>query len=131
MTLSYVHNEHREIVENWWGVQDWPPIPASMLPKTGFIQYGALNEPLVACWVYVNNSALWFLEWTVGNPAASKEKRSEAINALYKYVVEWSKNEGAEVLFTMVKHPGLIKRLKESHNFEETDTGMTHLLRRL
>jgi len=123
-----LEKDYKEIA-NWWTKQDWPVMPTSMLCDDGFIVEDDENK-LAACWVFSTNCPIYIMEWTVGNPDVDWETRQKALDMLIATCVEWSKDNGAEFLFTMTKRGRFLDKLKDNE-FKETDEDMVHLMRRV
>lgn len=116
-------------VKLWWEKQEWFPVETHLLSSTGFIAETEKTK-LAATWIYVTNSSIYIMEWTVGNPDVEWEQRAEAIDLVVETASRWSKTNGAAIVFTMAGHDRLINKLKKQ-DFIETDTNMTHFVRRL
>ena len=117
-----------ETIASWWLRQDWPVVHVSALSPKGFIVENN-SVKLAAAWVYKLQDSPWSLmEWTVGNPDANWEDRSNAINLLIEEISQYAKNDNSSYLLTMTKHQRLIDKFK-NQKFEETDVDMTHLMR--
>lgn len=118
-----------EEVMQWWKAQDWTPMPLDMLSKTGFIVEDN-GQKLAATWIFPTNCPIYIMEWTVGNPEATWEKRAEALDLVTNTACQWAKNDGAKLIFTMTKNKRFLEKL-ECNGFNITDTDMTHLIRSL
>lgn len=117
--------DHYEIISDWWTGHDWTVLPQQVLPHNGLIVYDD-NTPICAGFLYKTDSAICWLEWVISNPLAKKEQRSEALNALIDCLVGLAKTMGFSIIFTSIKHPGLIKRM-EQIGFQVNDNGMTNM----
>ena len=126
---SFNTNTDYNDVSSWWKAQDWPILPESILSDCGFIIKDN-NLKIAATWVFKTNSPIYIMEWTVGNPEVSWEKRQEGIQLLTEAASSWSKEHGASYLLTMTKSKRFIEKLKDS-GFKETDDEMVHLMRSL
>ncbi len=105
MQIRSITKNDIQTIRNWGSDQKWALPKDSDLPPTGF-----LVEGVCACWIFKTDGSLALLEPLVGNPAISKEKRSEGLNRLFETVVKWSKDQGFKHLMAMSEHPELIKR---------------------
>lgn len=116
-------------IASWWKAQDWPVLPANMLSPSGFIAENAQHK-IAATWIFKMNCPIFLMEWTVGNPEVHHTIREEALRQVTNKACEWAKENGAAQVFTMTKHERFIGKLKD-FGFQETDSGMTHLIRSL
>jgi hypothetical protein len=74
-------------LEQWFKVREWPyPPQPKILPKTGWIVESDDGEMLAAGWVYLTNSPIRILEWTVTNPNSQPFKRLKALEFLVKSI---------------------------------------------
>lgn len=124
-----VEKDYNTIIE-WGQKQGWPMMPPSYYGIKGYIteQDGI---PVAAAFVYRDHGCpICILEWVIGNPDIEWEVRRDGINKVIDSCFEWAKNDGAEVVLTMTKNKRLIEKYKEKE-FVETDSEMTHLIRRL
>ena len=127
MNIRVYEDKDYPMITKWWEAQGWPILPEAALPAVGFI----VEEDevgLCAGFVYRTDSAFALFEWIVGNPEADKDKRREGLDLLIKTASLYIKEEGFSLVLTMTKHPSFITRL-ENHGFQETDHGMTHLVK--
>lgn len=123
-----VNKDYDELV-TWWNKQGWPALPKHVLSKAGFIVEDKENK-IAATWMFATNCPIYIMEWTVGNPDVSWEKRSEGLKLVTDAACQWAKKDGAIQVFTMTKSERFITKLEE-FGFNKTDSGMTHLVRSL
>lgn len=116
-----------EDVATWWESQGWPVIPPNMLSPSGFITEKD-GIKLAATWIFTTNCPIYIMEWTIGNPEASWENRSEGIELVTNEACKWAKEDGAAQVFTMTKNDRFLDKL-QSYGFQKTEDGMTHLIR--
>lgn len=116
-------------IASWWKSQGWPVLPKEVLSSSGFIAEEA-GVKLAATWMFPTNCPIYIMEWTVGNPDAPWNIRSEALRAVTDGACEWAKKDGAAQVFTMTKNDRFIDKLGE-FGFNVTENGMTHLVRSL
>ena len=119
--------DYNDVYEWWNQYEDWTPMPLEMLGKDGFIAEKD-GVKLAAVWGYNTGCPIHLMEWLVGNPKASWEDRSKAIEMVTDACSQWCKNNGAKLVFTMTKNKRLLDKLTEQ-GFVKSDEGMTHLLR--
>lgn len=122
------YEKDHPVVAKWWEKHGWPVIPGFMLPPVGIVATTDHGEPMAAGWLYQSDSPISWMEWIVGDPDVGAQERGEALDVL----IEALKNKADEVLkplmFTSVRHEGLIERLKK-HGFQINDGGMTNMIR--
>lgn len=118
-----------ESVRNWWKTQEWASDTVHVISDSGFMVEDGLNK-IAATWIIKTNSPIYLMEWTVGNPEISWEKRKNALEQLTEYACNWAKQDGAKAVLVMTKNNRYIDKLKNT-NFVESDKDMTHLIRSL
>lgn len=117
-------------VHKWFKANNWQPMAPEMYGIQGYIAVDG-DTKIAASWVYRDKKCpISIMEWTVGNPDISWEKRQKGINAVIDKCLNWAKEDGAQYIFTMTKNKRFLEKLKEN-KFMESDSGMTHLIRRL
>lgn len=112
----------RDTLESWFLGHEWVMLPPESLPPTGYMIDG-----LCAVWLYHTATNISWMEWLVGNPESDRRVLWDAIDVLVKYVIEESKMAGMPIVFTSVKHRGLI-RAYEKCGFKSTDSEMTNMI---
>jgi hypothetical protein len=113
------------LVSTWWAAHQWPVIPEPLLPQTGFI-----SSDICAGFLYRTDSQFALLEWVVADPSSAPAARDRALDELIEALIRRAGELGATVLFTSLRHPRLMERMKR-HGFIESDSGMTNLVRRI
>ena len=115
-------------LKKWWDTyKDWTAVPEDFLPELGLVvEYD--NIPISAGFIYTTNSKVAWFEWTIADPEASKDQRSDAVDELIKNVLTISRLKGIKYIMTSISHPSLIKRL-ESNGFAVTDTNMQNMVK--
>ena len=116
-------------VSSWWTKQSWPVMPKNYLSASGFIAVDDENKYAVT-WVFKTDSPFYIMEWLVGNPDVSFEKRKEGVDMVVESASEYSKSCGAKHLLTMTNNTRFCEKLKEL-KFTETDNNMVHFMRSL
>lgn len=122
MEVRYITPEDRETLESWFTAHGWEMLPDESLPPTGY-----MIEGHCAVWLYHSATNIAWMEWLVGNPTVNKKQLWKCINHLVKVVLEKSNEAGMPIVFTSVKHEGLI-RAYENCGFKKTDTNMTNMI---
>lgn len=122
----YDKEKHYAMLERWWHLHNFPPVPAKFLPKLGAIAYEG-DQARAAGWVYLDNSCpVAKLEWVTTNPALSPFAGARALNVVVDFLKRHAFELGYAYMMTTAHHSGLIKAL-ERLGFVETDLEMTHL----
>ncbi len=129
MKVRSFKEEDYNDVSSWWAEQGWPVLPLEILSPTGYVAEEDGNL-IAATWVFPTNCPIYIMEWTVGNPKVEWDKRNEGLKLVTDEACRWAKEDGAVQVFTMTKHERFINKLEE-FGFDKTDSGMTHLMRRL
>lgn len=125
MTVIDFNEKHYMVVAQWWADHGWPVLPLEALPKTGSIVYQGVS-PICAAWLYTTDSNLSLLEWTVSDRNSSLNVRNEALDLLFKTLIE--KSEGKTIVGFSSKER-LTDRYKR-HGFVLGDEKMDFLIRR-
>jgi len=127
------HELYYDILESWWSKHGWPAVPIQKLPPFGFVAWdqreGGQSIPVCAAFAYMCNggTGVAMLEWTVGNPDASGRVLMKGIKELFAFMIGQLEQLDYDTIFTFCRHEGLI-RIYEKCGFQQTDTGMTHLV---
>jgi len=116
-------NDHATVAE-WWQGHGWPVVPPHLLPP-----YGIIVDGLCAGWLYKTDSRIGWLEWVVSNPKASAREVYDGMVMMFDLLKEESKRRGDAAIFSALKSRGLI-RFYKNQGFEESDSGMTHMVLR-
>jgi len=66
--------KHLPEIQRWWKAQNWPGLPAEMLPH-GYISVTETGVLVAAAFVIGTDGALFVMEWIVGNPDVPFEAR--------------------------------------------------------
>lgn len=118
--------EDYSTLETWWKQQNWPPVPADMLPTIGIIAC-IEDKPVCAGFLYTSNSLTVWMEWMIADPATTKEDRNLALNTLVENLLTYADLQGAKYIMTSIMHPKLVQRL-EDRGFIKTDANMTNMI---
>lgn len=119
-----------EIIAKWckdWGFPDITSNPQA-LPERGYII--SCNEINLFCgFLYLTDSLFAHPEWIISDKEVKdKKKRKQALELLFKTMEEEAKKLGYSIFLMSVKHPLLLKSLKDI-GFAETDKNMTNLIK--
>lgn len=119
--------EDYEIVAEWWRQWNWPVIPQDTLPAIGIVV--ERDGPICAAWIYQTDSDLCWAEWFISDKTYKENDRSAALDLLIKSLVEKAKSLGFRNMFSSVRNPALIARLKKhGYGHEEQMTNLTRPL---
>ncbi len=117
----------KEFIAKWCKGHGWPMFPDYILSTRGFIgEYD--GKPVFACWLYVCDSPLGFLDWIICDPESNDEEREGSFKAMIDMAWEVGKENGLQRVLTIANHPSLMERLKKN-NYFVTDENVTLLMR--
>lgn len=117
--------EDYELVCGWWKQHKFPPPPLDLLPATGYIA-----DEAAAAWLYLSNTPVAWLEFTVVDPNAEKAVRHEAIDKLLRNIFARAKAIGNKIIFAAASEPSYCHRLKNM-GFIEGDKKVSHFIKGL
>lgn len=127
----YDREKHYDMVVQWWCDHGWTAVPHFFLPKLGIVAYTQQGEPIAAWWMYLDNSCpVAIAEWLVSNPKIGSRVLIGAIWAIWEIFEQRAREMGYQVVITTSRVHGLISVL-EKIGFRVTDSGMTHLVKKL
>ena len=113
------------IISRWWEEHgSCVPSPEYLSPNGLIIEIS--GNPVAAGFLYKTDSAICVFEWVIVNPKADKKQRNQALYYLIETAQKWAARTGFKMIYTSVKGPKFVERLKEK-GFIETDTGQSHL----
>ena len=101
-----------------------------MLSTNGFLVETDDGRLACAGWIYSTDSKISWLEWIVANPDVRREDRSKCLDFLIYALTTTGRELGFNTLFSSMKHPLLIDRMKK-HGFQVTDSAMSNLVGRV
>ena len=122
MTVRDVTESDMPLMREWWDKHAWPVTPEHLLPDTGYMIDG-----LCATWLYVTNSRVSWVAWTVSNPDAGRKELNVALDLLIEETKIRSVEQGCDLLCLNSGHKGLIKRCKRL-GFTTFEENMTNLM---
>jgi hypothetical protein len=117
-------DKHYETVTEWWKAQNWPVIPLSHLPKTGFL-VSHDGKPAAAGWLYKTDSAMCWLEFIVASPEIRHEPRASVLSVLISSAKMAAELMGFQTVFMSIQNQSLGSRL-EAQGFTASDKAMTN-----
>jgi hypothetical protein len=100
-------------LQAWYEGYDWVAPLKSEFGKTCFMIDG-----LAAIGILETDSSLTFLEPLIGNPAADKQARGQAVDKLIQWAKDYCRLMGKEHVYVTTNIPAVIER-KEQFEFEE------------
>lgn len=108
-------------LEQWFKERNWAEAPTkNLLPGTGWIVFSDTDEPLAAGWMYLTNSSVRILEWTVTNPNSHPIKRLKALRYLIQYIEDLLVGTGC-VLMQFIPDQKLAKFYESSLGFTKSE----------
>lgn len=122
--VDFKTDEHYDEVCRWWREHsNWDePIPKEVLAPDGLVIPG-----VCAGWIYHSEVAFSYMEWLVANPDQPGKVVYKGLRLLVDALKEKAYDKGKSMIYTSVKHEGLI-RLYKKCGFIEGDTGMTNMI---
>lgn len=120
----YEDTDHA-LAATWWEGHGWPVMPKHALPDNGFVAEHE-GEPVGVVWLYLSDSTLAWIEFLVCDPKISPKVTLRAVHDLIQAASETARDLGCGIIFTSVKHEGLIRAYKKK-GYQESDTEMTNL----
>jgi hypothetical protein len=129
-SVRRITEEDFALITKW--CKDWkfPDIVSNLraLPERGYI--ASCDSIDVFCgFLYLTDSLFAHPEWIISNKEVKdKDKRKQALKLLFAKMEEEAKELGHSIFLMSVKHPLLLKSLKEV-GFEQTDKNMTNLIK--
>ena len=117
------------ILERWWIGHGVSAVPERVLPPLGVIYDNYSEGDLAAGWLYMDNggTGVAMLEWLVTNPKARASAAVRALNSVVEFLKAEAKRMDYPIILTTCRQSSLARLLKK-HGFQQTDTGMIHLL---
>ena len=126
--IKHIDDNEYDIVCGWWKHHGFEPVARIMLPKLpdgGFIAYDD-KTPIIACFLYVSDAAIGWVEWIVSKPGSTKDQRDVCFGELMDGVFVEAKKRGLLMLHTESKNPSLTEKLIKK-GFLKADTEVTVL----
>lgn len=103
-------------------------MPKHFLSPSGVIVEA--DAPICAGWIYRTDSPVCWMEYIVSDKSAPIKQRAIAVDMLVNTLCDMALAYGASCVMMGTSHAGLGRKLLDK-GFVETDTGMTHYIRRL
>lgn len=108
----------------WWDGHGFPAVPQRLLPPLGVI-----FDNQAAGWLYMDNggTGVAMMEWLVTNPEAKPLQAAKALTKVVALLKAEARRMDYAIILTTCRQASL-GRLLERAGFQQTDTGMTHLI---
>lgn len=117
-----------ETVRDWWIQWGKDPIAPILLPSVGLI-VGDGEKDVCTTWIYHEpGCGTAVLGFTISNKEIDRNVRSEALDLLYKEVVDLTRKAGILVLTSYNNNKSILKRLSKL-GFVKGDLSMTNLIK--
>lgn len=124
------NNDYNTLLE-WWSFWRFPAPSLLALPDYGLGGLMIQNQEGkdVACgFIYDTNSHIAWVEFVVSNPKVSKKDREEGILRLLEELSLECGKRGYKIIFSSLKHEGLINKYIES-GFQFGTRGTSELIK--
>lgn len=121
-------SEFYPTMKKWCEGNNFPSISPSMLPKNTFVIYSDSGTPLYSLCFYNTDSHLCWVGWELKNPNTSKEDREGKLSELFKYVEEYAKEIGYDIVFT-TSNTKPVEKVMLDLNYIVGDTGVNHYIK--
>ena len=127
MKIRLLKRDELAIVKPWYLARPgWAVMDDSSYPETAFVVEKD-NELLAAGFLYISNSDMGFLEWTVTNPETSPLLRLKALKYLILGIKDFCKSgqiNGVKHILQFIADDRLIDFYKEHCGFVSTEKHM-------
>ena len=123
MKVIHATDEHVQTAKQWLCARGGPEESDAGFSATGFVV-----PDLAAVWLYLTNSGVAMIEHLTANPAASKQDRDAALNAVLSSALAEAEALGAVSVIAMVGLPIVEARLRK-HGFTAVQRNMTAMVR--
>lgn len=121
--------EDYSLVASWATSRGLRPFSPGIFSDTGWITY--LNDrPICVAWLYLSNSKLASIAWTISPIDSSKEDRDKCLPILIESLTNYAKMKGATHVFTTCKNASLINHYK-NQAFIPVETGVTDFIKEI
>jgi hypothetical protein len=110
--LRYDPAQHRGWLRAWLDWHDERPVTPELLPATGFVV-----PDLAMGFLYRTDSGVALIEVLLSNPMASRELRSEALDAVVTAIIDEARAGGFTRLLGYTALPAVVSRARR-HGFE-------------
>ena len=116
--VKYSHDQHYEILKEWWKAMTWPAPPKRLLPRKGLLAYYE-GEPVSAGFVYCSavDSSFTVIDWIVVNNKAAARHQIFGLDAVISKLKEHAIESGSDMILHLNAMPSMIKRFQKKHDF--------------
>jgi len=123
-TIRNLKEDDYDTLCKWWKENKFPIVPRQILPDNGLggIMVQVDNIDVCACFLYLTNSKICWLEYIVMDFQYKDKKNREKVKELaINQLRIFAKELGFEAMFTSVKNPNLVKTF-ETLGFSKDET---------
>lgn len=106
---TYVPEQHYFKVVTWWKKHGKDGPKADVLSDLGLIALDENLEPIAITWLYVSNSRLGNIGFTVCDPEAPPKKKVFGVSYVIEQAIAAAKFSGLTSLHSFSSAPGLTK----------------------
>ncbi len=107
----YEQRKHFPIVYGWWKAHRDGPIDIGSLGATGVVAYDG-ETPIAATWLFLTNSQVACMGWTVSNPGAEIMVISAALMGLHLHCEDICSKNGYTRILGFSSSSGLTKMME-------------------
>ena len=110
---------------DWWDGHGHARVAYEALPQTGALAIDSKDQPVAASFLYLTNTSLAYLAWTVSNPDIRPRQVHSGITEVIAHLVELAYQLDFQTVVSTSNSRGLSRILKKSGM---NDTGKHDLL---
>lgn len=120
LTLQlYQPRKHFPLVYRWWRARRGIAVDMEFLGRQGGVVYDG-DLAIAAAWLYLSDSKVAQIGWTVTNPEAGLKVRAEAVSLLLDELTRMAKELGFTRVITFSSSKGLTRTF-ESKGFTKLE----------
>ena len=128
ISRNYREEDYKDLQKwyNHYATGEWVCPPVEILPTDTDLVVEYEGEKICAGFIYLTNSKIAALEFTIANHDTNKEIRRHAITLLLTKLIELAKNKGYKFIFSSTNNAGLAIRFRKL-GFIRTDKVYNYL----
>jgi|DEB0MinimDraft_10_1074344.scaffolds.fasta_scaffold53065_2 hypothetical protein len=128
ISRNYREEDYKDLQKwyNHYATGEWVCPPVEILPTDTGLVVEYEGEKICAGFIYLTNSKIAALEFTIANYDTNKEIRRHAITLLLTKLIELAKNKGYKFIFSSTNNAGLAIRFRKL-GFVRTDQVYNYL----
>lgn len=111
----YRKENHLILARRWWRNFNEAELAEDLLSEIGLVIYDG-EQPVAMSWIFLSNSPLAQIGWTVTNPECGPKTRMSAVALLIDELTGVAKREGYKGVMTFSNSSGLT-RIFQSSNY--------------